>query len=75
MCIVEISGDSDPNRWNRPDPLVFVSIISVTMRIEILKQKPENANISKLKFINFLNELTEPSEREIYSSIKIFLIN
>ena len=33
-----------------------------------MKQKPKDLHIFKLKVIKFCNQLTEPSDREIYPS-------
>ena len=58
MYIVEVSGNS--TRPDRPD------FVSATMRVIILKQKPKDAQFSKLLLIQFLKQSTKPSENEIY---------
>ena len=46
--------------------------ISGTIRVLILKQKPQDAIISILKLIKFMNQSIRLSEREIYSNSKNF---
>ena len=46
--------------------------ISTTMRVNILKLKPEDAHFSKLRFIKVSKQSTKPSEHEIYLNREIF---
>ena len=49
----------------RPEPTVFIRVI-------IMKQKLNDAHISELKLIKFLDQSIEPSEREIYPNNENF---
>ena len=75
MYMVEVSSNSTrPNQISPARPSSFYEpYISATMKVMIMKEKPNDTHISRVKLINFFNQSIGPNDHEIYLRGKNFI--